>query len=293
MMPQLQTLLAQHRLAILAAWERSARLLHRTAPLGQLILAGQVAAMLDSLTTGAGGALQLPRRLDGTFDLAQVILEIETLRACITTAWNGEGSVSLRELRVFDQIFDTTISAAIQRYSRARDHVASQGLSIRAADAGQLIRDVLAAHEPGAQQKGIRLRAIDELLGAELRCDRDRLAQVFSSILEHAIKVCRAGDEILVRAVVGETDARFAISDPGPGMSAEELAQIFEASSGLELYVAKGIIDAHAGTLGREQPRRRNDRVLHVAAGALTVTAAASASSTSSASRRSSRVPGT
>lgn len=102
MMPQLETLLAQHRLEILAAWERSARLLHGAAPPGRPVLADQIAAMLDSLGMAAGGALRLPGRLDGSFDLAQVILEIETLRTCITTAWQRTSdSISLREMRAF------------------------------------------------------------------------------------------------------------------------------------------------------------------------------------------------
>jgi signal transduction histidine kinase len=251
-MPKLETLLAQRRAEILAAWSRSARLLHRSSPLGRPILADQIASMLDSLSTAGGGTLQLPTRLDGSFDLAQVILEIETLRTCVATAWQGagDGAVPLREMRVFDQVFDTTISEAIRRYSRARE--LSAGLAMGAANAGRLVRDVLAEYQHVAEQKGIRLRGIDELLGTDLMCDRDRIAQVFGSILGNAIKVCRSGDEILVRAVVGETEARFAISDPGPGLTAQDLAQVFDATSGLDLYVSKGIIDAHKGTLWAE-----------------------------------------
>jgi signal transduction histidine kinase len=252
MMPGLATLLVQRRAEILAAWERSARLLHRSTPLGRPILADQIAAMLDSVSTAGGGTLHLPTRLDGSFELGQVILEIETLRTCITTAWQsaGDGVVSLREMRIFDQVFDTTISEAIRRYSRARE--LSAGLAMGAANAGRLVRDVLEEYTQMAEQKGIRLRGIDELLGADLMCDRNRIAQVFGTILGNAIKVCRSGDEILVRAVVGETEARFAISDPGPGMTAEELSRVFDAASGLDLYVSKGIIHAHKGTLWAE-----------------------------------------
>ncbi len=253
-MSQLQRLLAERRPQILAAWERSARLLHGSAPMGKPFLADQIATMLDSLGSASGGVLQLPWRLDRSVDLAQVILEIETLRTCIIAEWQRaeDGSVSLRERRTFDQVFDTTISDAIQRYSRARAHGSPSGLAFGAANAGRLVRDVLAEYEHVAEQKGIKLRGIDELLGADLMCDRDRITQVFGSILGNAIRICRSGDEILVRSVVGETEARFAISDSGPGLTAQDLAQVFEAASGLELYLCKGIIDAHHGTLWAE-----------------------------------------
>lgn len=250
-MPQLAKLLAERGAEILAAWERAARLLHWPTPLGRPILGSHISAMLDGLTVAGVGSLQLPVRLDGSFDLAQIILEIETLRDCIKRVWRGEGdgAVSLREMSQFDHIVDTTISDAIQRHARAREPASPQSLAFGSAHAGQLVRDVLAAHEQVARRKGVRLRGVDELLGAELLCDPARIAQAFGSILANAINVCAAGDEILVRGVVGETQARFAISDPGPGLSKQDLAQVFEAASGLDLYVSKGIIDAHDGTL--------------------------------------------
>jgi len=254
--PSLDRLIGERREEILAAWNRAARLLPRTAQPGRALLSDHVGPMLDGAL--AGGTIPLPERLDGSFDLGQVILEIEALRDCIKKLWHDEDEVAvpLRELGILDRTFDAAISESIQRYDRvraaARDlaAVSHNKIAIRPANAGLLVSEVLATHAGLAADKGIRIRGIDELLGAELLCDRERIAQVFSSILGQAIKVCVSGDEILVRGVVGETEARFAISDPGPGISPEELPHVF-ASSGTNvgLYVSKGIIDAHAGNL--------------------------------------------
>ncbi len=250
-MSQLAAVISKHRTEILTAWQRAARLLSGTAQLGRPVLADEVTSMLETLSIAGRGRLQLPPQYDRSFDLAQVIREIEVLRGCIKKIWqdDDDGSVSLREMRLFDQLFDTTISDAIQRYTCARDLPRRKELTIASADAGRLVSDVLASHEEDARQRGIRLRSIDELLGVELMCDRERIAQVFGSILGKAIRSCVSGDEILVRAVAGETDARFAISDPGPGISPNDLPRVFEPDSGVELYVSKGIIDAHAGAL--------------------------------------------
>ena len=55
---------------------------------------------------------------------------------------------------------------------------------------------------------------------------------------------------------------RFAVIDTGPGIVAVELAHIFDrywqarrvrsAGAGLGLYIAKGIVEAHGGTLWAE-----------------------------------------
>lgn len=108
--------------------------------------------------------------------------------------------------------------------------------------------------------------------------DGDRLAQVFSNLIDNALKHTPAGGKVGVsaRALSGSSVVRkgkawpggveVGVSDTGPGIPSEELSRIFErfyqldksrarsASSGLGLGLAivKEIITAHGGSIHAE-----------------------------------------
>ncbi|HET6280793.1 MAG TPA: ATP-binding protein [Polyangia bacterium] len=131
-------------------------------------------------------------------------------------------------------------------------------------DAVNLAVEVLEVLEPLATQKSQRLeRRLD---GAdrelEILCDHDRMIQVFSNVIGNAIKFTAEGGVILVGAARDAEMIRFSVADNGPGMSEEELTNIFDRywqakrrnrdGIGLGLSIAKGIIDAHGGRIWAE-----------------------------------------
>jgi signal transduction histidine kinase len=85
---------------------------------------------------------------------------------------------------------------------------------------------------------------------------------VLSNLLGNAIKFCSGGDSVLLRAVRAGDYVRFSVIDSGPGIEAEALAHIFEPywsapqharkGTGLGLFIAKGIVEAHGGQLWAE-----------------------------------------
>jgi len=129
-------------------------------------------------------------------------------------------------------------------------------------DAEELLADSLATHEPIARNKGISV--VQELAarGVLVSCDRERIEQVFANLLGNAIKFCRPGDTISVRASRERDHVRYVVADTGPGIPADELPHIFEPywsardstkeGLGLGLHIAKGIIDAHGGEMKAE-----------------------------------------
>jgi signal transduction histidine kinase len=111
--------------------------------------------------------------------------------------------------------------------------------------------------------------------GAELpavEADPGRLLQVLSNLLGNAIKFTPTGGRVVLavsadeggftagEAAGGKSPAiRFAVTDSGPGITAEDLGHIFDwfwqskregrSGTGLGLAIARGLIEAHRGRL--------------------------------------------
>jgi PAS domain S-box-containing protein len=123
-----------------------------------------------------------------------------------------------------------------------------------------IVADIVEMMHPLAEAKGIVLRAPEADNAHVLRCDRDRILQVLSNIVGNALKFTdRDGSVTLDVDIVGE-EARFVVRDTGRGIPREQLAHIFERyrqaergaerhGSGLGLYIARGIVDAHRGRI--------------------------------------------
>jgi signal transduction histidine kinase len=97
--------------------------------------------------------------------------------------------------------------------------------------------------------------------GVRFSCDRERIGQVLANVITNAIKFCSSGDRITIHAEANDSTVRLDIEDTGPGIAPDELPQVFEAywttakgrhekkGTGLGLYIAKGIVDAHKGVI--------------------------------------------
>lgn len=91
-----------------------------------------------------------------------------------------------------------------------------------------------------------------------IRCDRARVLQVLTNLLDNAIKFTPDGGNIDVRATPLDGSVRIEVSDTGPGIKAEHQSEVFRrhwsavskgAGAGLGLYIANGIVRAHGGRL--------------------------------------------
>lgn len=99
---------------------------------------------------------------------------------------------------------------------------------------------------------------------AHVRCDAERLHQVFSNLIGNASKFTPAGGLITVAAQIQEGAVEFMVTDSGPGIEPDVMAQLFQpfhrrtrpvgGGVGLGLSIAKGIVEAHGGTLRAHSP---------------------------------------
>ncbi len=101
-----------------------------------------------------------------------------------------------------------------------------------------------------------------------IRGDKDRLLQVFSNMVDNAIKFTMAG-EIRITATLEEENVHMKFSDTGIGIPEDELGRIFDrfyqvdssnsrkyGGMGLGLWISKNIVDAHGGKIWAESKNR-------------------------------------
>jgi signal transduction histidine kinase len=89
--------------------------------------------------------------------------------------------------------------------------------------------------------------------------DRERIFQVLSNLLENAIKFTPRGGQVMLAVERAGDLAAFSVSDTGPGICVEDLPRVFDRfwksdqrgtkGTGLGLYIAKGIVEAHGGRI--------------------------------------------
>jgi PAS domain S-box-containing protein len=130
----------------------------------------------------------------------------------------------------------------------------------RREDVGALLDETYQTWLPQLEDRSLRL-AIDVPRGARAlpaaRCDRERVLQVLANLLGNAIKFTDPGGEIRISAHAAGAMMELAVADTGHGIDADDRARVFErywkgargGGSGLGLFIAKGIVEAHGGKM--------------------------------------------
>ncbi len=161
-----------------------------------------------------------------------------------------------------------TISRAVDRMERliadlldmASIDAGRLAIDVKANEVAMLLRDAGELMEPLAQQKAVVLEvASAQAPPAAVHCDRGRVIQVFSNLIGNAIKFTPERGRIRVAAHARGATIEFVVTDTGPGIAEEQLGRIFDRywqgkdaqgrGVGLGLSIAKGIIEAHRGSL--------------------------------------------
>lgn len=124
-------------------------------------------------------------------------------------------------------------------------------------DLAELLRDVVAAAEL-AQDEVELTTNVGSL--PHVRGDRERLRQVIQNLIDNAVKYSSAGGRVRVNAMPDDGHVVIDIEDEGPGIPPEDQQLIFEKfgrssggaakpGSGLGLFIARSIAEAHGGKL--------------------------------------------
>jgi signal transduction histidine kinase len=135
-----------------------------------------------------------------------------------------------------------------------------------------LVGPALEVHQGAAEQAGVTIVAEVPPGLPEVFVDADRLQLVFTNMLSNAVRFAPRDSQITVRAQVAHSaqvrdhrlsepdEVRFEVVDQGPGIPKEHQVGLFEkffrvpgspiGGSGLGLFIAKGLVQAHGGRIG-------------------------------------------
>ena len=147
----------------------------------------------------------------------------------------------------------------------ARVESGEQRFDIQDVSAEELLADALESFREVARTYEVDLQKENGVAGKNVKADREAIHQVFSNLIENALKYAATGKRIVLgaRAVAGGVE--FYVRDFGPGISSEHLPRLFErfyrvdkarsresGGTGLGLAIAKHIVLAHDGTIRAE-----------------------------------------
>jgi len=150
-------------------------------------------------------------------------------------------------------------------------------LTLEEASLHDLISDTISSFQPQAEQKGVRLEGeivdyVDPVLA-----NPPRLQRVLHNLVSNALRHTPPDGTVTLRAAREGREALVEVSDTGEGIAAEDLPRVFERSfrgeqsrsrpekddapgAGLGLAIARGLVEAHGGTMNVESDLGRGSR---------------------------------
>ncbi len=188
------------------------------------------------------------------------------------TVIQGEAEIALRGEQAQAEPYRETLGRILEQVRQttrlvddllfiARAEVGEPRLHLGEAPVAELLATVCADFSAAAIRKEITLGQDIPEPGPVVSGDSGRLRQVFTILVDNAIKYSNPGGEVDVRLVDGPEVVTVTVSDRGIGLSEEELSHVFEryyrgskaagheGGTGLGLPVARAIVEAHGGEI--------------------------------------------
>jgi two-component system sensor histidine kinase ResE len=152
-------------------------------------------------------------------------------------------------------------------------------LKMDAVDMKALLQNIVDKFTPQAQHAGISLQLEDPSQLPSLNGDGDRLAQVFTNLVENALKCTPTGGRVVLSATSAGTEVQVSITDSGIGIPNDALPRLFDRfyqvdpsraggerhGAGLGLAIVREIVEAHGGRISvRSEPGHGTTFVIHL-----------------------------
>ncbi|MDQ2915194.1 MAG: HAMP domain-containing histidine kinase [Chloroflexota bacterium] len=215
--------------------------------------------------------------LDGLYDDAQKVINAreEILQIVAHDLRNPLNTISMATTLLIDDPGPEPARIShlriIRRAGERMNHLIQDLLSVTTIEAGRLsiapekmsmsalLHEASETLGPIAREKSItfELNAADDL--PSVRADHARVLQVLSNLVGNAVKFTPAGGSITLSAVRAGGRVKCSVSDTGPGIPPAQIPRLFGKfwqakrgdgrGVGLGLAIARGIVEAHGGTI--------------------------------------------
>jgi two-component system, OmpR family, phosphate regulon sensor histidine kinase PhoR len=146
----------------------------------------------------------------------------------------------------------------------ARVESGEQNFKLQITPPRELLDDAVQTFADLAATRGVELSLMNTA-SSPVSVDRDAIQQVFSNLIDNALKYGHTGKKILVGACETEEGVQFYVRDFGAGIPSDHLPRLFErfyrvdkarsresGGTGLGLAIAKHVVRAHGGTIKAE-----------------------------------------
>ena len=158
----------------------------------------------------------------------------------------------------------------------ARVESGEQRFDIQPVAPGVLLQEAVQSFRELARNQGVELQ-VEDHAEAPVNADREAVQQVFSNLVDNALKYGASGRRIVLGARPVDRGVEFYVQDFGPGIPSEHLPRLFErfyrvdkarsresGGTGLGLAIAKHIVLAHDGTIRAESELNHGSAFLFV-----------------------------
>lgn len=189
---------------------------------------------------------------------------LAALRAMAEALEDGLISVPEQQRAYFHQIRTETDRLARMvddLFELSRIHAGALSLHFDAVPLADVVSDVVATVSPTAQAKRVLIRA-EAMTWPVVRASDGELSRVIYNLLANAIRHTPTDGAVVVAGGTDDQGPWFAVRDACGGIPPQDLPRVFDVAfrgaaerppdsgGGLGLAIARGLVEAHHGTIG-------------------------------------------
>jgi signal transduction histidine kinase len=147
----------------------------------------------------------------------------------------------------------------------AKIEAGKQVLDLQAIAIHDAIEEGMAALQPLASARGVKLEAATIVAVANVRADRVRLRQILYNLISNAVKFTDRGGRVRIGARCDGDKVAIAVIDTGVGIAPADLSRLYRSfeqltlpsgdrpgGTGLGLALTKRLVEMHGGTIDVE-----------------------------------------
>ncbi|MGH9225737.1 MAG: sensor histidine kinase [Acidimicrobiales bacterium] len=196
-------------------------------------------------------------------DLRTPLAAIRAITEALEDGVVDQPETVARYHRTLRQEADRLAELVDDLFELSRIQAGALRLQLERASLSDLVSDAIAAADPVASAKGVRLEGRLKEEPPALMLSTPEVSRVLRNLLENAIRHTPSDGTVWVEAGVDEDTAYVSVADACGGIEPAHLPRVFDLAfrgegartpgadngAGLGLAIAKGLVDAHAGQI--------------------------------------------